>query len=430
MKKYFLLSILVFNVLFLFSAQSPTIEQLLFELPDVSFKKIDTNKKDCEVYELKVRQPLDHAMPSKGYFYQRVFLSHRNFKSPTVFITEGYSLSRDPRNELTELLNANQIGVEHRYFGESLPDSLDYKYLNLKQATADLHHIRQLFASIYKSKWVSTGISKGGATSIYYKYFFPNDVDVSVPYVAPINQALEEQRIYTFLDTIGSDECRAKIKALQIKLLENRESILTRLKFYAKGAQVHFNIVPLPKAFEFSVLELPFSFWQWGHSCDKIPADTASIDDLVDYFLNISNVSFFGDKSINDLVSHYYQSATEMGYYGYQTKEFKDLLVELPTDTNPLALFFPFTMEDEFNGKLLKDVNKWLQKKADKLIYIYGANDTWSASAVVPNDKVDSKWFFLKGKSHGSARISNMTDEERQSFISTLEQWLSIKIEK
>jgi hypothetical protein len=427
MQKY--LSILFFLFYVVFSIQSQSIEQLLFELPDLSFQKLENDKNGCQIYELKVRQAIDHASPSKGYFYQRVFLSHRSFDAPTVLITEGYSMHRSPKNELTDLLNANQIGVEHRYFGKSLPDSMDYHYLNLKQATADLHYVRQLFDKIYKNKWVSTGISKGGATSIYYKYFFPNDVDLSVPYVAPINKSFEEQNIYNFLDTVGSDECREKIKRFQIKVLENRLLMLPRLKFYAKGAGVKFDIVSLPKAFELSVLELPFSFWQWGHSCNKIPSDTASIDEIADYFIKVSDISFFGDKSINDLGSHYYQAATEMGYYGYRTKDFKHLLHELPTDSNPMALFFPFEMTDKFDGKLLADVNDWLEKKGHGFIYIYGELDTWSASAVVPNNKVDSKSFVLKGKSHGSARISSMTDVEKQSFISTLEQWLSLKIE-
>ena len=102
--------------------------------------------------------------------------------------------------------------MEHRYFGESMPDSLNYNYLNLKQATADLHHIRQLFGQIYTGKWVSTGVSKGGATTIFYRYFYPEDVDASVPYVAPVNREQEDQRLYRFLDTIGTDQCREKIR--------------------------------------------------------------------------------------------------------------------------------------------------------------------------------------------------------------------------
>ena len=66
-----------------------------------------------------------------------------------VMVTEGYNRTKNTICELSELLNANQISIEHRYFGESLPDSLNYDYLNLKQASADLHHINQLFQKIY-----------------------------------------------------------------------------------------------------------------------------------------------------------------------------------------------------------------------------------------------------------------------------------------
>jgi len=66
-------------------------------------------------------------------------------------------------------------------------------------------------------------------------------------------------------------------------------------------------------------------------------------------------------------------------------------------------------MTDNFDGQLLNDVNLWLNTNGDKFIYIYGGNDTWSASAVPTNDNVDSEWFILKGKHHGNARIRSMT---------------------
>ena len=171
MRKKFL-SIFLFIVLgTMTSAQAQTLENLLFELPDLIFKKTTTTTALETVYQLKVKQPIDHTNPSKGFFYQKVYLTHKGFDRPTVIITEGYDRDQNRIYELTELLNANQLDVEHRFFGESMPEPLDYQYLNLKQATADLHHIRQLFSNIYTKKWISTGISKGGATTIFYRYF-------------------------------------------------------------------------------------------------------------------------------------------------------------------------------------------------------------------------------------------------------------------
>jgi len=428
MNKYFFALLLLLTGYHFSYAQTENYNDLLFELPDVIFTEIETANGYESSYELKIKQPLDHFDASKGFFYQRAFLSHKGLDHPTVIITQGYSRNRNRISELTDFLDANQIDVEHRFFGESMPDSLDYSYLNLKQATADLHHIRQVFGEIYQGKWVSTGVSKGGATTIFYRYFYPDDVDVSVPYVAPINRELEEQRLYDFLDTVGSDQCRDKIKSFQMAVLSNREEILPLLKFYSLGAKVNFTYHTFEEAFEYTVLEYPFSFWQYGQDCDLIPGKEASVEEMLFYLLSVSDITFFSDKMIDAYGSHYYQSAQEMGYYGYETEEFEGYLMALPNDKNPQATFLPNKMEVDFDGKLLKDVNIWLEKGVDRMIYINGAIDTWSATAVPQSEKGDSEWFFMEGKHHGNARIKNMTEVEKERFTAALEKWLALEI--
>ena len=420
MKKY--LIILLLGVISNISAQN--IETLLFELPDVSFHKVD-NAEDS-IYELRVKQPLDHLDLSKGYFLQRVFLKHVGYNNPTVIITQGYSADRLHPNELTELIGGNQIEVEHRYFGESIPDSLDYTYLNLEQASADLHHINELFKTIYKGKWLSTGISKGGATTIFYRYFYPYDVDVSVPYVAPINREFEEQRIYDFLNTKGSDECRKKIYDLQRRLLSSKEEVLPLFRMYSNGAKLNFTYLTFEQAFEYTILEYPFSFWQYGHDCNDIPTNETPLFEAVEYFMSVSDIVFFADRSMEYMAPHYYQSAQQMGYYGYETNLFKDLLTELPK--NPHAAFVPSKIPVKFDGALLQKINKWLPKNKEEFIYINGALDTWSATAVPSNYGTSSLYFFIEGKNHGNARIRNMGLKDQAELIYTLEKWLEIDI--
>jgi hypothetical protein len=426
------------GILFLFGLSLPLsaqlemeeIESRLFALPDVQFKKVDGDFPNGVVYEIHVRQMVDHGDPSQGYFWQRAFLTHRGFDRPTVMCTEGYNRPRNRPYELTELLQANQIDIEHRYFGTSMPDSLDYRYLNLEQATADLHYINQLFRTIYSGKWVSTGISKGGSTTIFYRYFYPEDVDVSVPYVAPINVAYEEPRIYTFLDTIGTDECRADLLAFQRRLLKERDKVLPLIRFYSLGAGYEFTYHTAEEAFEFAVLEYPFSFWQYGFDCADIPDRSTDLADAVAYFLSVSDVGFFSDGPTISFASHYYQSAAEMGYYGYETEDFRGLLEALPMQPHPHAAFVPNKMEVAFDGSLLEEVNEWLPVNGDRFIYINGAIDTWSASAVPPNEQSDALWFFMEGKHHGNARIRNMSEKEQQLLIETLERWLEMDIDE
>ncbi|MEL6674451.1 MAG: S28 family serine protease [Bacteroidota bacterium] len=408
-------------------AQMNALDAALFGLPDVIFEQIETPRDYEAAYVLRIKQPLDHQNPDKGHFYQRVWLSHKGFDKFNVIVTEGYQRNGNRIYELSQLLEANQIDVEHRYFGESMPEKLDYQYLTLEQATADLHHVREVLGKIYQEKWISTGISKGGQTTIFYRYFFPEDVAVSVPYVAPLNLEFEEKRIYTFLDTVGSDECRAAILGVQKRLLKERKEVLQMLKWYSKGAKLSFDYLGFEEAFEYTILEYPFSFWQWGASCEDIPGKDAPLEEVLDHMLAVSGLDFFSDEQIAAYGSHYYQAATQMGYYGYETKPFKGLLKALPMQPHPHAAFVPNKMEVAFDGSLLPKVAEWLKTEGNNFIYINGASDTWSAPAVPPSDATNSLWFNLAGKDHGGARIRNMSREQVEQMGKAFKEWLEIE---
>jgi hypothetical protein len=184
------------------------------------------------------------------------------------------------------------------------------------------------------------------------------------------------------------------------------------------------------EAFEYTVLEYPFSFWQWGGDCAEIPDSTANLDAVIKHLLEICDISFFSDGDMLSYSSHYYQAGSEMGYYGYDIREWTDYLRALQTDRNPSAVFMPGSIPTSFTGVLPKLLFDWLQgPDADRIAYIYGASDTWTATAVPPSPLPDAEWFVLPGKDHGKARIANMSDDQRTRFIERLEAWLELDIE-
>jgi hypothetical protein len=423
MKKAFLFSIAFVCSISAYSQSD--LEKKLFEFCDVMFEKIETAKGFEASYKLMIKQPLDHNDASKGSFYQKVYLNHRNVDSTTVQITEGYNRSSNRIYELTDFVEGNQVTVEHRFFGESLPDSLMYDYLNFEQATSDLHLINQLMKQIYNGKFIASGISKGGTTTIMYRYFYPNDVTVSIPYVAPLNHELEEKRIYHFLDTVGTQECRDNTLAFQKRLLKNRDYNIEGLKWYAVGKGLKFSYLTLDKAFEYAVLEYPFSLWQWGSSCDDIPLNKATMEDDLNHLIKVSGVDFFADASMDGYASHYYQSGTEMGYYGYEIADFKGLIKSLDGPSNPSAVFMPNKMKGEWDATLTNKVAEWIEDHGNQFVYINGLYDTWSATRVPVSNKVDALWFNMAGQSHGTARIKNMSDTEKALLKTTLNKWLA-----
>jgi len=423
-KKYFyLLVFCLFTVKSFAQTDKQILEQALFYLPDVSFTDVTKLGDPYLTYDLFVKQPIDHQHPEKGYFKQWVQLRHRGFSNPTVIETHGYQMGRG-RNEVELILNANDVGVEYRFFGKSVPDSMQWEYLTVEQATADLHAVNQLLRQIYKGKWISTGISKGGQTTLYYKYYYPTDVDVAIPYVAPIDNALEDTRIYTFLDTIGNPECRQKIYDFQKFLLMNEDKVLEKLKWYAKGAKLKFNYTgDIGKAYELAIMEYSFSFWQWGRSCDSIPTNK-SLEDYLGELLKTSSISFFSDDQMENYAPHYYQ-AEQTGYYSYNIEPFKKYIKHFTS--NPSAIFPPKAVKTHPKyGPINEKLQEWLKTNGNNILYIYGGIDTWSAARVLVSDRVNSKSFLIPGANHGSARIKNLPDNMKNELVGKIKDWAGL----
>jgi hypothetical protein len=246
-----------------------------------------------------------------------------------------------------------------------------------------------------------------------------------VPYVAPINLSMEDDRIYSFLNSVGSARCRKRIEAIQKRILEDYDGSLLRLKWHAKGAEYDFEYLSVEEAFEYAVLEYPFSFWQWGADCDDIPDSDEPLEVILDHFLDVSGLGFFSDDGMVSYASHYYQCAREFGYYGYEVEPFAGSLRALGQEGNPSAVFTPDHMSVPYDGgELAQKVYEWIDAFGDGIIHINGELDTWSATAMPPNEDRDALYFSLSDESHGTARIRNMSDAQKEETREALERWL------
>lgn len=395
------------------------------EISDIT--PVEHHSAFSEAYEMMISQPIDHNKPNGNKFKQRIFLSHSNYSQPMVFVTEGYAANRNYQSELAKILDANQIIVEHRYFGKSVPVKMDWKYLNIKQAAADHHAIVQLFKKIYKGKWISTGISKGGQTTLYFKRFYPTDIDAAVPYVAPINLAQEDPRIYMFLKSVGTEECRNKILQFQRAFLTKREEIKKLLIQDSEKNQIRF-AWDYDFVLEYMTLEYSFAFWQWGQTrCEDIPGPDATAEQLYEHMKKSNPLYFFTEKAMEDFGPFYVQAYNEVGYYGYDLTPFKDLLKEIKDGSN--IILVPKNAKINYDCSVMQDVNTWLQKHGNNILYIYGGNDTWNATSIQLTGETNAVKMVKKGGSHRT-RIKSFEGDEKEKIYSTLENWLGIEINR
>lgn len=407
------------------SSQEQLIQKIEKKLPIVGTESLGESQFP-EKYVMYFTQPLDHRHPEKGSFRQRVIVGHVGFDRPTVIVTEGYgaayALRASYREELSKILDANMIFVEHRYFLESTPQPCDWQYLTAENSAEDLHAVTTAFKTIYPGKWISTGISKGGQTSLLYRAFFPDDVDITVPYVAPLCYGREDGRHEPFLHQVGTEAERKKIEDFQMEALKRRSHLLPRFEKLCAENNYTFR-APLEEIYDYCVLEYSFSIWQWGTSIGSIPDASATDDELFNHLMAISGPSYFQVDS--PTLSFFVQAARELGYYGYDLTPFQPYLSIKTSKDYLRRLMIPEELQKmKFDKTLSKKIVKFLKKNDPKMIFIYGQNDPWTAAGVTwLKNKKNIHVYVELGGDH-RARIGTMSEDKQQEVIGLIKGWL------
>ena len=145
---------------------------------------------------------------------------------------------------------------------------------------------------------------------MYHSYYYPDDVDVRVPYVAPMNYTVEDQRIYDFLDKVGSASDRRKVRRFQKLALKHQERYLPAFRDFSERMGYTYKAAGgIEKAYEYCVLEYSFAFWQWAYvPVKKIPGRTAKPHVIIEHMNRVAGFDYFSDDNIRRLNPFFYQA--------------------------------------------------------------------------------------------------------------------------
>lgn len=405
----------------------PLIDQLTGLPGMVSVTELDTENTGYRRFDLRLTQPVDHDDPDGATFTQQMTLFHIDESAPFVLLTTGYSnYYGDSLGELTRLLGANQLVVEHRYFATSRPDDPDWTQLTIENAAADHHHIRDLLYRIYRAAWLATGASKGGMTSIYHRRFWPDDVDATVPYVAPLSFGAPDYRYDAFVDGIGTAACRQALMDLQVELLSNRRAMVqARAEQQAFSEGFEYTRVAIAPAVEGSIAGIYWAFWQYYgiRFCPDVPAPTASDDDVWQFLDAVSGVSGSADSEIAPFEAYYFQAEYELGYPGTMDDWLDGLLQYGAEDYDG---YYPVGVEiPPFRAAAMEDIDAWVQSEGSELLFLYGEWDPWTGGQFELGDATDSVRLTVPEATHG-ARLARLPEADRQVAFDKLEAWSGV----
>jgi PS-10 peptidase S37 len=413
------------------SEPPPDIAEQLAAVPGLTVEERTPPAEGYRHFVLAYQQPVDHGDPSGASFRQSIMLVHHDSDAPVVIDTEGYVSSPEfpSYGLLAWMLDGNKIAVEHRFFGQSIPQSPDFRHLDIDQAAADHHRIIQALRPLYPGAWISTGASKGGMTASYHRRRYPDDVEGTVADVAPMSFGHEDRRYVHFLDQVGAAECRSKARDFQRLVLSRRASLVPLVEALVASYQDGLSALPggADQALDIAAGEFLFAFWQYAGSsaCPYIPGADASDEALIRFLDAFGLFAVASDQALAFFGPYYYQAVTQLGFPRLPTEHLKDLLHHDPNDYRPYVAAFGEL--PPFDHHAMIDMAIWSAFFSERLLFVYGTEDPWTAGAypVLHGSDRDVLRFYVPGGTHGST-IADLTGEERSSALDALARWTRV----
>ena len=373
-------------------------------------------------FALQFLQPRDHGSTGGATFPQFVTLLHRSFGAPVVLETLGYDGGwGDRRDEPTLLLGANQVVVEHRFFGSSRPDPPDYGLLTVRQAADDVHRVVEALRGLYRARWVSAGHSKSGIAALFHRRFHADDVAGTVAYVAPNSRGAPDPRYLGSLTGIGPAACRVAVEEAQRRLLVRRDAMLVRLA--ALGLPLD-RIGGRDAALESVALDVPFLFWQYSGAgaCPGVPTALATDDALFAFAQRAVGFQTVSDTYFERFGPYFYQAASELGYPAISRENLADML--RATGDHDRGVLPPGT-NATWSPAATDDLAAWIASTGSRLLFVYGGGDPWTAGAFDPGGAADAHVFVQPEGTHG-AIVGSLPPEDQARAFSILGRWTGV----
>lgn len=438
-----------------------TLEERLLATGRVKdIERIGSSDDFSEVYLFRFEQYIDHENKDLGTFSQKVELGFNGYDLANVLVTSGYETSDDhseftiySENELAFLLGCNYVFVEHRYFGDSMPLKPDYddteywRYLDTRQAASDHHEIVRELKRILDGKWCATGTSKGGISTELYAYYYPGEMDLYLPYVAPFPETDADTKYIPFLNEeigdiqYGRQEAARLRKVMldfQLKLLEYRDDLAPR--YFAAGLADGGECSKHADAdivYDMTVIDFAFAFWMYYQRFDVLEQylampernDTelaAKRDAFLEALLEFCPPNF----TLNGSMTPYYiQAYQELGSPGYDFSYLReaygdpDIISISAEDDGKMywdAIFNDAELELEQHEPFYERINEMLRTTDDHFIIIYGSSDPYYSLRPKDVHDRDNISIYVNDNRPHSAKISNFDEDVKEEMLAKI----------
>ena len=465
----------------------------------------DPKGPNTRTYIIYYNQPLKHSAPDGGRFHMRATLTVFNDADPVTAINHvycgGYALYKQwlvrPDSlfvfdtlasdvEIAHRYHANYINLEHRYFQYSAPEKCynNLDDLRAEEAAADFHNLFDALKKVFKGKWVMSGTSKGGITTLLQHTFYPQDFDIFVPYCAPFFNTDRDTVMYTYWYKNGwNEEYQNMFMNVRKEALSNFDKIynifykmtcngdfsqshadsiygsyltcITGFGFldhaYVDTAtirnQLYQNDSILKShhlqygdtVYAYMLSKCAFSlkdFKPWIDTLRKYPEPKQAPRRYISRYdykpFAVTEAQWWGNDTIGKSEQAYeYQSKCELGYYDYRF----DLIVEDPVLAAQWNAVYkkyvgclrdlsnPYFASRTFSDNLYNQTMTATKNATKPIVFIYGFDDPWTGAAIKDEyvNGTNVHKFILPAQNHYVHFYSNTDPEKVNQIINILD---------
>jgi hypothetical protein len=82
-------------------------------------------------------------------------------------------------------------------------------------------------------------------------------------------------------------------------------------------------------------------------------------------------------------------------------------------------------MRGTYDGSAISGVDKWVRTRGERMMFVYGQNDPWSAEKFTPSGH-DSYRYVVPGSNHG-ASIAKLPADEQAKAVATVKRWAGVQ---
>lgn len=390
------------------------------------------------IHQETFAQLIDHQNSALGTFAQRYFIDETYGKEANapvfLYICGESACSKRALNgairNYARKHHAKLVALEHRYYGESLPQSTfstaDLSYLTTEAALEDLAYFQQNISqrTNWQGKWVAFGGSYPGSLSAYYRLKHPELVVGALASSAPVMAKEDFIEYDAHVTAVAGPTCANQMRAVvdQVEATLDNDVALQQMKVLFDAADVND-----PIDFLYLIADVGAAAIQYGmHDsfCTSLSSHATPLEGYADFAnklykmmgANAVEMTAQGALSIKPedypagvgMRQWYYQSCKEYGYWqnAHHNPSQSTRSARINLDYHHHICQRLFGFEVPVDTQLINQTYylPLMSDSASRIFFTNGQNDPWSTLSLAEKNgnagNINLTYQLIDGAAH------------------------------